>query len=96
MEESASTEIDFKKLIAARLQAVAALELTGDYYLTNNNSFSEKIERMNPLIVEKPYYFMVSHQLYAKDPGLAEKIFDAITEIREDPNFKKKLADYLQ
>ncbi len=96
MEESASTEIDFKKLVATRLQAVAALELTGDYYLTTNNSFSAKIEKMNPLIVEKPYYFMVSHQFYAKDPGLAEKIFDAIVEIREDPNYKKKLAAYLQ
>ena len=75
---------------------VAVLELTGDYYLTTNNDFSEKIEKMTPLIVEKPYYFMFSHQFYEKDPGLAEKIFDAIAEIREDPNFKKKLADYLQ
>ncbi|MCP4720501.1 MAG: transporter substrate-binding domain-containing protein [Desulfobacteraceae bacterium] len=96
MEESASTEIDFKKLIAGRLQAVAALELTGDYYLGAVKGFSEKIEKMNPLIVEKPYYFMLSHQFYEKDPAMAEKIFEAIAQIREDPEFKKKLADYLK
>lgn len=96
MEESQSTEVDFKKLLAGRLQAVAALELTGDYYLSANKNFSEKIEKMSPLIVEKPYYFMVSHQFYEKDPALAEKIFNAIAEIREDPEYKKKLADYLQ
>lgn len=96
MEESASTEIDFKKLIVSRLQAVAALELTGDYYLSSNNDFSKNIEKIKPLIVEKPYYFMISHQFYEKDPGLAEKLFDTIAEIREDPEYKKKLADYLQ
>ncbi|MCP4023458.1 MAG: transporter substrate-binding domain-containing protein [Desulfobacteraceae bacterium] len=96
MKESNSTEIDLKHLIAGRLQAVAALELTGDYYLTANKQFSDKIEKMTPLIVEKPYYFMLSHQFYDANPDLAEKIFDAIAEIREDPDFKNKLADYLK
>jgi len=96
MEESKSTEIDFKKLIAGRLQVAAALELTGDYYLALDTIFSEKIEKMKPLIVEKPYYFMISNQFYKKDSVLAEKIFDAIAEIREDPNYKMKLAEYLQ
>ncbi|MEA1969983.1 MAG: transporter substrate-binding domain-containing protein [Thermodesulfobacteriota bacterium] len=96
MDESPSTENDLKKLVAGRLQAVAALEMTGDFYLMANKGFEEKIEKMSPLIVEKPYYFMVSHQLYKKDAALAEKIFDTIAQIREDPNFKKKLADYLK
>ncbi|NOX33184.1 MAG: transporter substrate-binding domain-containing protein [Deltaproteobacteria bacterium] len=96
MEESSSTEIDFKKLLSNRLQAVAALELTGDYYLTMNKNFSKKIVKMEPLIVEKPYYFIVSHQLYETNHELAEKIFDSIAEIRENPDFKKKLADYLK
>ncbi|MBI9092575.1 MAG: transporter substrate-binding domain-containing protein [Desulfobacterium sp.] len=95
MDESPSTEIDFKKLMGKRLQAVAAIESNGDYFLTKNSEFSENIEKMKPLIVEKPYYFMLSHQFYDKNPGMAEKIFDTIAEIRENAEYQNKLADYL-
>lgn len=95
MEESLSTEIDFKKLMVHRLQAVAAIESTGDYYLARNNKFGENIEKLKPLIVEKPYYFMLSHQFYNKNPDVAEKLFDTIAEIREDPEYQKKLVNYL-
>ena len=88
--------MNFKKLIARRVQVVAALEQTGDFYLTKNEDFTKKIEKMSPLIVEKPYYFMISHQLYNNDNKLAEKIWDTIAEIRDDPDFKKRIGNYLK
>ncbi len=96
IEEGPNTEIDLKKLAAGRLAAVAALEMTGDYYLMASSKLNANLEKVKPLIVEKPYYFMVSHQLYKKDKKMAERIFNAIAEIRDDPNFKKKLKNYLK
>lgn len=96
VNESPSTEHDFKKMISGRLQAVAALEMNGDYYLLADKEFNKKIEKVTPLIVMKPYYFIVSNQFYKEKPQLAEKIFETIAEIREDPNFKKKLKNYIK
>jgi len=96
IDESPSTENDFIKLIKGRLDAVAALEMTGDYYLIENKEFNQKIEKVDPLIVEKPYYFMISQQFYNNHREMAEKIWDAIAEIRQDPEFQKKLKNYLQ
>ena len=96
IDEGPSTLIDFKKLMNNRIQAVAALELTGDFYLTSNPDLSAKIEKMKPLITEKPYYFMISHQFYNSNKELSEKVWDTIAEIREDPDFKKKLKNYLK
>jgi polar amino acid transport system substrate-binding protein len=96
VDESPSTQNDFQKMIKGRLQAVAALQLTGDYYLKADNELNQKIEKVTPSIVEKPYYFMISHQFYGKNPQLAEKIFDTIAVIREDPEFQKKLKNYIK
>jgi len=90
-----STEKDFSKMLKGRLQAVAALEMTGDFYLLSNKDYSSKIEKVTPNIVMKPYYFMLSHQFYAKDKALCEKIFDTIAEIREAADYKMNLKDYL-
>ncbi len=90
-----STAKDFTKMIKGRLQAVAALEMTGDFYLMSNKEFNGKIEKVTPNIVMKPYYFMLSHQLYATDKGLCEKIFDEIAVIRESADYKMNLKDYL-
>jgi len=96
IDESPSTLTDFKKLVANRIEAVAALEMTGDYFLLSNPDLSEQIEKMNPLITEKPYYFMISHQFYNENTDLSEKIWDTIAEIREDKTFIKKLENYLK
>jgi len=94
VDESPNTLNDFRKLIRGRVQAVAALEMTGDYYLMVNQDLNEKIEKMQPLIVEKPYYFMLSHQFYNKKKVLAEQIWDTIADIRRDPGFQKLLKNY--
>jgi polar amino acid transport system substrate-binding protein len=96
IDESPNTLNDFKKLVKGRIAAVAALEMTGDYYLMVNQDLNDKIEKMSPLIVEKPYYFMLSHQFYNENTDLAEKVWDTIAEIRRDPNFQKLLKNYFE
>ncbi len=94
--ESKSTEQDFKKLLLGWIDGVAALMMSGDYYLMTNNEFGEKIEKVSPAIVEKPYYFIFSHQFMAKKDDIAEEFWNAMAELREDTNFKKRLSGYLQ
>ena len=96
VDESPNTLNDFKKMIKGRIKAVAALEMTADYYLMVNQDLNEKIEKVLPLLVEKPYYFMLSHQLYKENKALAEKIWDTIADIRRDPDFQKLLKDYFE
>jgi len=94
VDESPNTLNDFKKMLKGRIAAVAALEMTGDYYLMINQDLNEKIEKVSPLIVEKPYFFMLSHQFYKENKDLAEKIWDTIADIRRDSEFQKLLKNY--
>jgi len=94
VDEGPSTENDFKKMMKGRIKAVAALEMTGDYYLMINDEMNQKIEKVEPLIVEKPYYFMLSYQFYDSNKELAEKIWNTIADIRRDPDFQKLLKHY--
>ncbi len=94
VEESASTNLGFKKLIANRVSLVAALETTGDHFLSKTSEFNSKIEKVNPPIISKAYYFMLSNQLAQKDPVFAEKFWNAIKEIREK-EFKIIIEKYL-
>lgn len=96
VDESPNTMNDFKKMIKGRIKAVAALEMTADYYLMVNQKLNEKIEKILPLIVEKPYYFMLSHQLYKEDKAFAEKFWDTLADIRRDPTFQKLLKNYFE
>ena len=96
VDESPNTLNDFRKLVKGRIKAVAALEMTGDYYLMVNQYLNEKIEKILPLIVEKPYYFMLSHQLCKENSQLAEKIWDTIAEIRQDFDFQQLLIKYFE
>ena len=94
VDEGKNSLLDFKKLSLGRLSAVAAQVSHGDFYLSENSDLNSKIERVKTLITTKPYYFMLSHQFIAKNPALAEKIFDTLASIREDAAFKSRLKVY--
>ncbi|MCK5882042.1 MAG: hypothetical protein KAG61_00015 [Bacteriovoracaceae bacterium] len=94
VDEGKSSFFDLKKLALGKLSAVAAKYNDGEYYLSQNSDLRDKIERVKTLIVTKPYYFMLSHQFIERNPVLAEKIFDTIAAIREDPAFKNRRKAY--
>ncbi|MFC2140469.1 substrate-binding periplasmic protein [Candidatus Auribacterota bacterium] len=96
IEESPGTKNDFKKLLRGRIEAAAAVTYTADHYISKNDQFKKGIKKIKPLLVTKPYYFMISYQFYEKNPELAEKIWDTLAEIREDKEFQKSLEKYLK
>ena len=89
VEESPSTVTDFKKLLKKRVAAVAAQTVTGDATMGSRKEF-KKIVRIDKPLVTKPYYLLISHQFAGKHPKLAEKIWNAIRDIRK--NEQKKIA----
>ncbi|OHD24424.1 MAG: hypothetical protein A2086_01390 [Spirochaetes bacterium GWD1_27_9] len=92
VETSPGTTNDLKKLLADALDLVAALETQGDYLIEKYPEFSKNIEKLSPPIASKNYYLMLSNQFVNKNPQLAEKIWNALADIREKdfPNIVKK------
>ena len=77
-----------KLLVQGRTDGVAALELAGDFILSENkNKFGKIIKAKLPLKT-KTYYLMLSHQFIERHSELAEAIWDAIAEVRETDKMK--------
>ena len=85
---SGKTEILFDMLIYGRVQGVIMFTQVGDY-LMRTPRYQGKFEKIPTQIVSKPYYLMLSHQLYANYPTLANQIWAGIAEVREATTYKK-------
>lgn len=81
VDESASTTQDLRKLSAGRIAAVAAQGVTADQLLLRPEFAN--IERVEPPIVTKAYFLLLSHQLVARDPALADRIWETLARLRE-------------
>jgi polar amino acid transport system substrate-binding protein len=93
--QGTTTRNNFSKLIANRIEAVAALTLNGNYILANNPMLSEQITEITPPLVEKAYYLMFSKQFYSANPDLAQMIWNRIYELKHTTKFKDKMKMYL-
>ncbi len=71
----------FRKLVGKRIQGAFLLNVTGNALL-KKQAFAT-IEKVNPSIVEKDYYLMISDGFVKQNPQMAQKIWDAIGVIRE-------------
>ncbi len=80
--ETGSTEANLKKVLAGRVAGAALQDVTGDFYVRSKKEFNDLV-KVTPPLKTKPYYLMISHQFKQANPELAEKIWDAIAELRE-------------
>ena len=92
---SHNTTANFKKLLAGRVQSVAALTFNADNILEKSTAFSTKIRVITPSLIEKPYFLMFSKQFMATNKSLAEKIWKTSATIRESQAFKEQAGEYL-
>ncbi len=93
VDESNGTSADFQNLIRGRVEAVAALELTGDAILLKNSEYAKQIVKVRIPIVTKAYYIILSHQFVKSNPELSVKFWDAVKEMKEK-HYKKIAAKY--
>ncbi len=86
--------INFRKLQEGRIDAYAELQTMADYYLAQNDGPIDGIVRLEPPIVQKPYYLMLSHQFYDAHPDLAEALWDQIAAINNSDDLERIEARY--
>lgn len=96
IEETKNTMTNFKKLLINRIDAVAALELSGDAIIRKRPTQFKTIEKLQPVLKTKDYYLMLSHQFSSANPEITEAVWDMIEIVRESQAFKQTMEKYFQ
>lgn len=81
VDEVNSERKAFAMLILNRIVAVAAQGTTADP-LIKEKGYST-IEKLEPPLKSKPYFLMLSHQFVGNHPDVAERLWNAIGQVRE-------------
>jgi polar amino acid transport system substrate-binding protein len=67
-----------------RIAAGAMQRVTADTLLKKEPQLATNIRKIDFPLAEKPYYLMISHQFYNHYPEMAERIWSAIEELRNE------------
>ena len=92
VQESDDMQKDLKRLAQGRLEAIAGLEAAQDFLLENSPELGKDIVKLQPPISTKAYFLVLSHAFVARNPDLAQRIWDKCRELREKelPKILKK------
>jgi polar amino acid transport system substrate-binding protein len=93
-EGGRAAESHLRKLVLGRVGAVALQTEEGDNAVQSDAEFRERIERVSPVLVEKPYFLIFSRQFQARQPKLAASIWNGIEVARESGEYKKYLQSF--
>lgn len=85
---------NLRKLLAGRVDAVALQSLEGENSLRSNPEFIDKIEKISPPLVDKPFFLMLSKQFVAKYGDFSKDLWNAVGQVRESAEFKAKAASF--
>jgi len=94
VETERSSLINFRKLESNRIDAYAELQTMADAFLAVNGGPVERVIRLEPPIVEKAYYLMLSHPFHEAHPEIAEAIWDEIASINGSSDHDAIAARY--
>lgn len=95
VDDGAKTADDnLKKLIDGRVDGAALMTLEGDLSVRSNPQFAEKIEKVSPPLVEKPFFLMFSKQFAGKYPDAVNEIWKVLAEVRESAEYKNTAANF--
>ncbi len=90
-EGARDADSHLRKLVLGRVAAVALQTEEGDNAIQSDSEFRDRIERISPFLVEKPYYLIFSRQFQARQPKLVADIWNSIELMRESSEYKKYL-----
>jgi len=77
----------FQLTIGGHAQAAAMITAGGDAVLHNHPEIAAQMVKYPVPLAEKPYYLMFSHQRVEADPALTERIWSAMAEVRDTPEY---------
>ncbi len=84
---SRSADDNLKKLLVGRFVALALQTEEGDASIENNPDYKGKVERIKPVLVEKPYFLIFSKAFTTKNPSHVQDVWDAIGKVRESAEY---------
>lgn len=82
-----SADDNLRKLLAGRFVALALQTEEGDISIEGNPEFKGKIEKIKPVLVEKPYFLMFSKAFTAKNTAYVQEVWDSIGKVRESADY---------
>ncbi|MDN3610055.1 substrate-binding periplasmic protein [Vibrio ostreicida] len=92
VHEVKTTEQLFTMLTLQRLSAIAVQDTTANQFMRDERISG--VEQLKPAVTIKEYYLVFSHQFFDSSPELANQIWQAIEEVR-DETFAKQGSQYL-
>ncbi|MEQ9335062.1 transporter substrate-binding domain-containing protein [Thalassobaculum sp.] len=81
--------LNLAKLLEGRIAAYAELEGLADQIIRQDAELFRQVVKLQPPLITKPYYLMLSRPFVARDPALAEAVWDALAEVRASEEFRK-------
>ncbi len=87
-------EVNLNKLVAGRIAAYAELENMAAAAIQRNPGAYGDVVKLEPPLQTKAYFLLLSKGLVARDPDLAEAIWDTIAVVNADPGFQIRLDAY--
>jgi polar amino acid transport system substrate-binding protein len=92
-DDNAKTlEANFKKMLVGRGDVTVALEGDGMLLLAKPE-YRDKIEMLPKPFSDEPYYLAISKAFVASNPGVAERLWDAIPVVRASPPYLAALRE---
>jgi polar amino acid transport system substrate-binding protein len=88
--------IILKKLVMGRAVASALQTEVADSLLAAYPDLQMKIERLEPVLVEKPYYLVFSHPFERQFPHESQLVWDAIEAVRNLPAYQSYAVRFRQ
>jgi polar amino acid transport system substrate-binding protein len=78
-----------RKVLAGRLEAYAELENMAAALIARQPDEMRDIVKLQPALRQEPYYLVLSKDFQAREPALAERIWDAVGELVRSPEFRE-------
>ena len=94
IEEEASVDSNLKKLAAGRISAYADLESIVDHTLSKDPTRYKNIVKLQPPLIEKIYYLLISKAFAENNPQLSERIWNAVRDVQQTDGYKEMLNRY--
>lgn len=81
------------KLVRERIDAAALQTQQAEHLIRKHPEWAPLLERLEPPLVAKPYYLLLSRSLVARDAALAERLWDAVAAVRESPAYQQAMDE---
>lgn len=95
VEETRSILVKLKQINQGRGDGIVLLSHSGFGFLNRYADELKNLKAVQPDIVRKDYYLMLSHQYVAERPKQAEQIWQQMAKIRHSDYFKARYLEYM-